>query len=125
MAVPTDITTGVQTVSAPGPVAGTLDVSGVVGDHTICLLITTLTAGKTCRLSLEASSDAFANTTSIELLQFTGPQLPVADLRLSIRRYQLPNSIYNDFGFVGNKIRINVLALDPNSVLGLHVWLEQ
>ena len=126
MAVPTDITSGVQTVTSAGPVAptGGLDVSGVQADFMVVVLVTSLTAGKSARVSLEGTSNNFTNTVSIELLQFTGLQLPVADLRLSIRRYQLPSSIVNDFGFVGNKIRINVLALEPQSVLEIHGWLE-
>jgi hypothetical protein len=127
MAVPTAITNGVQTVTSTGAVSPTAGVSiaNVVGDFTACLLITNMTAGKSCRIQLEASSNSFETSDLVAVFEWAGLQMPQADLRVSWRRYQLPSSGENDFGVMGVFLRANVTQLDAGATLACRVWLEQ
>jgi hypothetical protein len=50
------ITTGMQTVTAAGPVAGTLSTAALNSLKTIYLNVTGLTAGTSCRVSIEDSA---------------------------------------------------------------------
>jgi hypothetical protein len=124
MAQPTDITTGVQTVTATGPVTPTtgLSVSGVSGDATLVVDVVSLTAGKTARIQVEDSTNAFTAATALAVVNVTGQVDPRYDERFTLRKYQIPNSL---LGQASAALRCNVTALDAGATLQLHAWLEQ
>lgn len=123
MAVPTDITTGVQTVSATGAVTPStgLDISGVTGDFTLALEVISMTSGKTARIQFEDTTNAFAASNPIWVVNVTGKLSGEYSDKYTIRKYQLPNNV---FGTTSAKIRVNVTAIDGSSSLQLHAWLE-
>jgi hypothetical protein len=124
MATLTDITTSVQTVTATGPVTPTtgLDISGVSGDATVVVEVSGLTAGKTARIQLEDTVNAFTAATALAVINVTGQIDGRSSDRYTWRKYQLPNNV---FGSASAKLRANVTALDAGATLSLHAWLEQ
>lgn len=126
MATLTDITTGAQTVTATGAVTATagLDVSGITGDFTIVVDVQSLTTGKTARIQIEDSANAWTASAALAVVDITGKvdSTNAASMRYSWRKYQLPN---NQFGQTGGVVRVNVTALDGSSSLKLHAWVEQ
>jgi hypothetical protein len=124
MATNTDITTGVQTVSATGAVTPTtgLDISGISGDFTIFLEVTGMTAGKTARIQFEDSVNAFTASVPVAVINVTGALTSAASQVFDIRKYQLPN---NRFGVTSAVLRVNVTAIDSGSSLSLHAWIAQ
>ena len=127
MATITDITTGVQSVTATGaltPTAG-LDISGVSGDFTLCMEVTSLVAAKTCQVQLEVSTNGFTATTPLWTEQFIGSLTSATDMRVSKRKYQLPYSGANVFGAVNAVLRANLINLDSGASPSIHCWLEK
>lgn len=126
MATLTDITTGAQTVTATGAVTPTagLDVSAITGDFTIVVDVQSLTSGKTARIQVEDSANAFTAAAALAVFDVTGKidSTNASSVRYSRRKYELPN---NQFGATGGVVRINVTALDSGSTLALHSWVEQ
>jgi hypothetical protein len=124
MAISTDITTGVQTVSATGAVTPTtgLDISGISGEVTICLEVTSMTAGKTARIQFEDSVNAFTASIPLAAFNVTGAIAPAASQVFNVRKYQIPN---NRFGVTSAVLRVNVTAIDAGASLSLHAWIEQ
>src|ERR1700677_2528559 len=105
MATLTDITTGLQTVTATGPVTPTagLSVSGVTGDFTVCVEVISLTAGKTARLPLESSTNAFTGVIADKVFQAIGQEgqggtsyvsnsYNPTTLKFSVRKYEMANA---------------------------------
>jgi hypothetical protein len=124
MATLTDITTGVQTVTATGAVTATagLDISGVSGDATVVVEVVSLTAAKTARIQLEDSVNAFTASIPVAVVNVIGQISGEYSQRFTFRKYQLPN---NRFGTGSALLRVNVTAIDSAATLKLHAWLEQ
>jgi len=136
MATLTDITTGLQTVTATGAVTPTagLSISGVTGDFTVCVEIISLTAGKTARIQLESSTNSFTGVTADAVFQVIGQEgqggttytagayNPTTE-KFSVRKYQMQNP--QNYGLAGGVARLNLIDLDSGSSLTLHGWLEQ
>jgi len=135
MATLTELTTGIQTVTATGAVTPTagVDISGMTGDVTLCIEVISLTAGKTARVQIEDSVNAFTASLPVAVFNFVGQEgqggtsytagayNPTTE-KVSVRKYQLPN---NRFGTASALARVNVTALDSSSSLSLHAWIEQ
>jgi len=126
MATLTDITTGLQTVTATGAVTATagIDISAITGDATIVVDVQSLTAGKSARIQVEDSVNAFTAAAALAVFDVVGKidSTVAASIRFSKRKYELPNS---QFGVSSGLLRVNVTALDASSTLKLHCWLEQ
>lgn len=134
----TDITTGAQTVTATGPVTGTLDTSALSGDYTVWIQVDGLTAGATAHIAVEdtASATAFSDAQAQATFSVTGQVESVATITLSFRDYQVgTGQVEADltmgtnprrFGATNTKLRANVTELTGSSPgLTLHVYLEQ
>lgn len=133
----TDLTTGVQTVTATGaltPTAG-VSISGISGDFTVCMEVIELTAGKTCRVQIEDSTNAFTASNALWVEDFTGQvgenvaystgfaqgdYNPTTDKR-TIRKYQRPNNL---FGTASAVLRANVTVIDSSASISIHCWIE-
>lgn len=128
MATCTDITTGVQTVTATGAVAPTtgLSISGVSGDATIVIEVSTLSSVSgtaSARIQFEDSTNGFTNATALWIYDVPTGIAGQYSKRVSQRKYQLPN---NQFGVSSAVLRVNVTALAGTTpTLSLHAWLEQ
>jgi hypothetical protein len=128
MAVPTDITTGVQTVTATGAVTPTtgLSISGVTGDATLVLEITNLSTSSgagSCRIQFEDSTNAFTASNALWVVDFPSGTAYQYSTRVSKRKYELPNNL---FGTSAAVVRVNVTVLSGTGAsLSLHAWLEQ
>lgn len=127
MATPTDITTGIQTVTTTGAVTPTTGfaVSGVTGDFTLVIEVSGLTDGNTeATIQLEASTNGFANSNPLVIWNITGQTASLANpIKKSWRKYELPSNLESASGGV---IRANVTALSGSSPsLSLHAWIEQ
>lgn len=120
----TDITTGVQSISATGAVTGTLDTSALTGDFTVNIQVSGLTAGKTAIISLEdtANASAFSDAIAQWVEQFSGGIGTGNDVVLSRRKYQIPGC---RFGVTNSKLRLNVLSITSTPGLKVHAWLTQ
>lgn len=128
------LTTGQQSVSATGAVTPTagVDVSGITGDFMINIDVQSLTAGKTARIQIEDTTNAFTASTALFVDNLTGligqggtswvagTYNPVTFKR-TIRKQDLPNS---NFGVSGGKCRVNVTAIDSSASLSLNAWIE-
>jgi hypothetical protein len=140
MAVPTDITTGVQSFSTTGALTPTtgLDVSGATysGDLTLCLEAIMFTAGKTAQIQIEGSVNAFTASTAIYVTDIQGQVgeggtsafvqgvFNPTTLRRSVRKYQIPSAGNVYFGQSGGKIRVNVTNMDSSAEGAVHAWIE-
>lgn len=122
MATITDITTGVQTVTAAGAVTGTLDISGLSGDFTVKIRVTALSAGKTAVIALEDSVDEFTNAVQQAVVQVSGEVKPEAEKVFSFKKADLPAL---RLGTTSAECRINVLSVTATPGLKVHAWLEQ
>jgi hypothetical protein len=123
MAVPTDISTGVQTVTATGAVTATagVSVSAVTGDFALVLEIVSLTASKTCRIQFEDSTNAFTNSAALAVVDVIGLTQGQYSKRYTFRKQDLQNS---QFGVAAGVVRANVTAIDGSATLQLHAWYE-
>ena len=128
MATVTDITSGVQTVTATGAVAPTtgLDISGVSGDATIALEVVSLSSVSgtaSARIQFEDSTNGFTASTALWVWDAPTGTAVQYSIRVSRRKYELPN---NQFGVSSAVLRANVTALAGTTpTLKLHAWLEQ
>jgi hypothetical protein len=130
----TALTTGVQTVTATGaitPTAG-VDISAMTGDATVWVDILSLTAGKTARIQLEDSVNAFTASVPLGVFDVTGQigqggttytagALNPTTQKQSLRKYQLPS---NRFGTSSAVLRLNVTAIDSSASLSFSAWIE-
>jgi hypothetical protein len=122
MATITDITTGVQTVTAAGAVTGTLDISGLSGDFTVKIRVTELSAEKTAVIALEDSVNAFTAAVQQAVVQVRGAVKPEAEKVFSFKKADLPAF---RLGTASGVCRINVLSVTATPGLKVHAWLEQ
>jgi hypothetical protein len=94
----------------------------VSGDATLVVDVVSLTPGKTARIQVEDSTNAFTASTPLAVVNVTGQIDPRYDDRFTLRKYQIPNSL---LGQASAALRCNVTALDAGATLALHAWLEQ
>jgi hypothetical protein len=117
-----DITTGAQTVSAAGPVAGTLSTAALSEIPTLKLSVSSLSAGATARIAIEdtASTTAFSDAQQAHVWDLEGPitkaeddESATADMIPSLR-----------IGETNNALRANVLFLTAGASLTLHAFTD-
>jgi ABC-type transport system involved in cytochrome bd biosynthesis fused ATPase/permease subunit len=134
MATITALSTSLQSITATGPVTPTAGVSvaGMTGDAMVCLEIVSMTAGKTARIQLEDSVNAFTASNALWVQDVTGQMgqgttafaqgayNPTTDKR-TVRKYQLPNS---NIGVASGVVRLNVTVIDGSAELVMNAWIE-
>ncbi len=109
------ITTGMQTVTAAGPVTGTLSTATLPNLSTIYLDVTGLTSG-TCRISIEDSATGtFADALPVKVWHFE-PGENSEGITVSANSEEIPNLRK---GATGNAMRVNVLSLASGATLSL------
>jgi len=109
------ITTGTQTVTASGPVTGTLSTAALTNLSTIYLDVTGLSTG-TCRISIEDSATGtFGDALPVKVWHFTAGE-PADGITVSAMRDEIPNI---RAGATGNALRVNVLSLSAGATLNI------
>jgi hypothetical protein len=110
----TEITTGAQTVTAAGPVTGTLDTSTLTQTPALKLEIQNLSAGATARIAIEdtASATAFSDALTVAVWDVAGAITAAADISLSVTADLIPSLRR---GTPNTKLRANVLLLTGSS----------
>jgi hypothetical protein len=84
------ITSGVQTVTATGPIAGTLNTSSLPNLSTLYLDVTGLSSG-TCRISIEDSATGtFTDALPVKVWHFEGGTNP-GGIAVSAASEEIPN----------------------------------
>lgn len=124
MAIPTNITTGEQSVTATGAVTGTLATSTLSGDYTVKIRVRGLTAGQGVLLSVQdtANATAFSDANNVAVHHFLGTTAPEGDTH-SWKSDQIP---LTRFGSTNNELRIYCQLLSGSSPTALvYGWLEQ
>jgi hypothetical protein len=118
-----DITTGVQTVSATGPVTGVLSTSGTIGEFTIFVDVFGLGVGQAATVEIQdtASSSAFSDANTVASFNVAGLIEAQSDVMQSRLSFESPAIRY---GAANNALRANVSALSGGSIT-LHAFLEQ
>src|SRR5580658_9761415 len=100
------ITTGIQTVTAAGPVTGTLSTASLPNLSTIYLDVTGLSTG-TCRISIEDSATGtFGDALPVKVWHFTSGE-PADGITVSANSEELAALRK---GATGNALRVNVLS---------------
>ena len=114
------ITTGIQTVTAAGPVTGTLTTAGLPNLSTIYLDVTGLSAG-TCRISIEDSATGtFGDALPVKVWQFSAGT-NVGGTTVSANSEEIPNLRK---GAAGNALRVNVLSIGAGATLSLAATVD-
>jgi hypothetical protein len=109
------ITTGMQTVTAAGPVTGLLGTAALTNLSTLYLDVTGLTSG-TCRISIEDSATGtFADALPVKVWHFVAGE-PADGITVSAALDEIPNIRK---GATGNALRVNVLSLSSGATLNL------
>ncbi|HEX3742906.1 MAG TPA: hypothetical protein VHW09_03215 [Bryobacteraceae bacterium] len=107
------ITTGTQTVTATGPVAGTLSTAALPNLSTLYLDVTGLSSG-TCRVSIEDSATGtFADALPVKVWHFSAGE-PADGIAVSAKLDEVANL---RAGASGNALRVNVLSLSGGATL--------
>ncbi len=70
-----DITAGIQTVTASGPVTGTLDTSSLTGDFTVCVDVVSLTLASKAVICIEDTASPGAPFSDARQLFTVSPSL--------------------------------------------------
>ena len=110
------ITAGMQTVTATGPVPGTLGTASLPNLSTIYLDVQGLTSGATCRVSVEDSATGtFGDALPVKVWQFAGGE-NLDGITVSATTEEMANLRK---GATGNALRVNVLALGSGASLSL------
>ena len=108
------ITTGLQTVTAAGPVTGTLS-TAALSIATLFLDVSGLTSGS-CRISIEDSATGtFADALPVKVWHFVAGE-PADGITVSAALDEIPNIRK---GATGNALRVNVLSLSSGATLNL------
>ncbi len=108
------ICTGLQTVTAAGPVTGTLS-TAALNIATLFLDVSGLTSG-TCRISIEDSATgAFGDALPVKVWHFVAGE-QVEGITVSANLDEIPNI---RAGATGNALRVNVLSLPSGASLSL------
>ena len=113
MATIHEIVTGTQTVTAVGPVTGTLDTSALdaAGDYMIELTVVAFSASAgtpQARILIEDTANAFTDTLPIAVDNIQGPVVADAPITHSWKRDRIPRA---RIGEASAKIRVNVVEL--------------
>lgn len=117
----TDITTGVQSVTAAGALAGSLDTSALTGKYAVKLNFS-LTAGvAVVALQDTANASAFSDSVDVAVFHIKGPS-STEGIVYSKQDYEIPAT---RFGAANTKLRFNVLSIAGGGTLAAHGWLEQ
>jgi hypothetical protein len=117
------ITTGEQTVSAAGPVTGTLSTSAMSGNFSVKVRIRGLAQDLRIMLSLEDTSSATPFTDARTIAHWnTFGGMPADGITLSIASYEMPSA---KFGAANTALRINCTAIDGGGSAQILAWLEQ
>lgn len=107
------ITTGAQTVTAAGPVSGTLDTSGIAGDFTIELVILGVSPATTARIAIEDGTTftgLMPETMPLAIFHIEGPVMHDGNVQQSARKYEVCDV---RAGTAGTALRVNVISLTP------------
>jgi len=115
-----DISNGVQTVSAAGPLAS-VSVSQISGDWTAFSEVVSLTAGMNAHFQIEQSIDGFTTSQPVLEVDTAGAVSKEADKVCSVRKYELAGNDY--IGVLNARLRVNVLSIDPGCTLAVRAWL--
>jgi hypothetical protein len=108
------ITTGLQTVTAAGPVTGTLN-TAALNIATLYLDVTGLSSG-TCRISIEDSATGtFGDALPVKVWHFESGS-NIQGINVSANLDEIPNI---RAGASGNALRVNVLSLASGATLSL------
>jgi len=108
------ITTGLQTVTAAGPVTGTLS-TAALSIATLFLDVSGLTSGS-CRISIEDSATGtFGYALPVKVWHFVAGE-QVEGITVSANLDEIPNI---RAGATGNALRVNVLSLPSGASLSL------
>jgi hypothetical protein len=108
------ITTGLQTVTAAGPVTGTLS-TAALSIATLFLDVSGLTSGS-CRISIEDSATGtFGDALPVKVWHFVAGE-QVEGITVSANLDEIPNI---RAGATGNALRVNVLSLPSGASLSL------
>ncbi len=124
MAIPTEITTGEQSVSAVGAVTGVLSTSALSGDFTIKVRVRGMTAGQGILLSVQDTANAtpFSDANAVAVAHVPGGA-PVEGVTFEWRTKDIP---FTRFGAANTALRVFCQLLYGTSptaeVLG---WIEQ
>jgi hypothetical protein len=104
-----------QTVTAAGPVTGTLSTATLTHLSTLYLDVTGLTSG-TCRISIEDSATGtFGDALPLKVWQFEAG-MPADGINVSANLDEIPNI---RAGAPGNALRVNVLSIANGATLSL------
>jgi hypothetical protein len=99
-----------------------VDVSGIIGNWTLRIKVTKLTAGKNVRFQFTDSTDNFsADKGTGPTFCFTGEIQPVADVVRSIRQHDAPTL---RVGVASAKLRLEVTAIEEGASVDYSAWLE-
>ena len=104
-----DITAGIQTVTASGPVTGTLDTSSLTGDFTVCVDVVSLTPASKAVICIEDTASPGAPFSDARQLFTVSPSGSISAVVVTSRRYYELGALR--FGTSNSKLRLNVLAL--------------
>ncbi|SRR6266545_3678214 len=98
-----------------------VDVSGFIGDWTLKIRVSKLTAAKNVRFQFTDSVDAFTNKGAGHTLCFSGGVDAAADVVRSITRYNAPTL---RMGVASAVLRLEVTAIDAGGSVDYSAWLE-
>jgi hypothetical protein len=114
------ITTGIQTVTAAGPVTGTLSTASLPNLSTIYLDVTGLSSG-TCRISIEDSaSGTFGDAQPVKVWHFSSGE-PVNGVTVSANADEM---VAIRKGANGNALRVNVLSIAAGATLSVSATVD-
>lgn len=118
-----DITTGLQTVTATGAVTSTsgLDISGFTTDWTLVVRVAALTAAKNCVIAIEDSVNGFTAAVTKAVWNITGGPPTGADRIKEWRKYRLPSL---RCGTTSAVARVNILQIDSATTLQIHAFMK-
>lgn len=105
-----------QTVTATGPVTGTLSTASLPNLSTVYIDVAGLTLGTTCRVSIEDSATGtFGDALPVKVWHFEGGE-NINGVTVSANADEISNLRK---GAAGNALRVNVLALASSASLSL------
>jgi hypothetical protein len=117
------ITTGEQTVSAAGAIAGSLSTSSFSGNYTVSVRIWGLAPGLRMLIELQdtSSSTPFSDARAIACWHFNGGTGGTDAIVASIRSSDLTSA---KFGAANTAFRLNVVSLDSGASAQVLGWID-